>query len=158
MDISSAALLRQLLRTQRIAALGTLRDGAPLVSMTLYLPTPDFSAFHIHVSALAWHTQDMQRDPRVSLLIAATDGTSPADDPYSLPRLTLRARASRLENDAPGHAALREAWLAKYPAQAVNFELADFSFWRLVPNDARFVAGYGRIMNLGPAELVAACA
>ncbi len=157
MDTSSAALLRQLLRAQRTAALGTLRDGAPLVSMTLYLPAPDFSAFHIHVSALAWHTQDMQNDPRVSLLVAA-DGTSPADDPYSLSRLTLRARASRVANDAPEHAALREAWIAKYPAQAVNFELADFSFWRLVPNDARFIAGYGRIMNLGSAELAAASA
>ncbi len=158
MDTSSAALLRQLLHAQRTAALGTLRDGAPLVSMTLYLPAADFSAFHIHVSALAWHTQDMQNDPRVSLLVAATEGTSPADDPYSLPRLTLRARASRLPNDAPEHVVLRAAWLAKYPAQAVNFELADFSFWRLVPNDARFIAGYGRIMNLGPAELAAASA
>ena len=158
MDTSSAALLRQLLRTQRIAALGTLRDGAPLVSMTLYLPTPDFSAFHIHVSALAWHTQDMQSDPRVSLLVAKADGTSPADDPFSLPRLTLRARASRLASDAPEHAGLQDAWLAKYPAQAVNFELADFSFWRLEPKDARFIAGYGRIMNLGPAELAAASA
>jgi hypothetical protein len=52
--------------------------------------------------------------------------------------------------------ALRRAWLARYPAQSVNFELADFSFWRLAPRDARFVAGYGRIHNLSAAELAAA--
>lgn len=157
MDTSSAALLRHLLRTQRTAALGTLRDGAPLVSMTLYLPAPDFSAFHIHVSALAWHTQDMQRDPRVSLLVTGADEQA-SDDPYAIARLTLRAVATRIAADAPEHASLREAWITRYPAQGVNFQLGDFSFWRLAPKDARFVAGYGRIINLAPAELVAASA
>jgi hypothetical protein len=38
----------------------------------------------------------------------------------------------------------------------VNFELADFAFWRVAPRDARFVAGYGRIHNLSAAELAAA--
>jgi hypothetical protein len=38
----------------------------------------------------------------------------------------------------------------------VNFELADFSFWRVVPRDARFVAGFGRIHTLSAAELAAA--
>ena len=37
--------------------------------------------------------------------------------------------------------------------QAINFELADFSFWKITPRDARFVAGFGRIHNLSAAEL-----
>jgi hypothetical protein len=35
----------------------------------------------------------------------------------------------------------------------VTFELADFSFWRVAPRDARFVAGLGRTYNLSAAEL-----
>ena len=43
----------------------------------------------------------------------------------------------------------------RFPEQAINFELADFSFWRIVPRDARFVAGFGRIHNLSAEELEA---
>ncbi|MEX0637220.1 MAG: pyridoxamine 5'-phosphate oxidase family protein [Burkholderiales bacterium] len=142
--------LARLLRSGRIAHLGTLRRGAPLVSMTLYLAAPDFSAFHVHVSRLAWHTQDMLHDARVALSIAETDDRRA--DPFTLMRVTIRGEAAQLDADA----GLKQAWLARFPAQAVNFELADFSFWRVVPRDARFVAGFGRIHNLSAAELAAA--
>ena len=41
--IMDAAALKQLIQRERVAALGTLREGAPLVSMTLYLAADDFS-------------------------------------------------------------------------------------------------------------------
>jgi hypothetical protein len=144
-DEESSELLLRLLRTERIAHLGTLRGGAPLVSMTLYLPQPDLSAFHIHVSRLAWHTQDMLQDPRVALSIAqADDGRA---DPFTLTRVTIRGEAHQ---DSQGP---KEQWLARFPEQAINFELADFSFWRIIPRDARFVAGFGRIHNLSASDL-----
>jgi hypothetical protein len=43
--------------------------------------------------------------------------------------------------------------LQRFPEQAINFELADFSFWKITPRDARFVAGFGRIHNLSANEL-----
>jgi hypothetical protein len=43
--------------------------------------------------------------------------------------------------------------LKRFPQQEINFELPDFSFWRIAPRDARFVAGFGRIHNLSAAEL-----
>ena len=139
------ALLRQLLLGERIAHLATLRNGAPMVSMTLFIPEADFSAFYVHVSRLAWHTQDMAHDPRVALSIAETDDRRA--DPFTLMRVTIRGEAAQLE-DGP-----KDAWLARFPEQAINFELADFSFWRITPRDARFVAGFGRIHNLSAAEL-----
>ena len=48
---------------------------------------------------------------------------------------------------------LKKSWLERFPEQAINFQLADFSFWKIVPRDARFVAGFGRIHNLSAAEL-----
>ena len=48
------------------------------------------------------------------------------------------------------------AYLAKYPEQAINFTLADFSFWRIAPKDARFIAGFGRIHNVSGEELMRA--
>jgi len=104
----------------------------------------------VHVSRLAWHTQDMAQDPRVALSVAETDGGR--EDPFTLARVTIRGEATQVAEDP----ALRRAWLARFPAQAVNFELADFSFWRIAPRDARFVAGYGRIHNLSAGDLAAA--
>jgi putative heme iron utilization protein len=150
MNPDDAAALARLLRSARVAHLGTLRQGAPLASMTLYLAAPDFSAFHVHVSRLAWHTQDMSADPRVALSVSETDDGR--EDPFTLARVTLRGEAEPLGADA----GLKQAWLARFPAQAVNFELSDFSFWRIVPRDARFVAGFGRIHNLSAAALAAA--
>ncbi|MGH8705078.1 MAG: pyridoxamine 5'-phosphate oxidase family protein [Burkholderiales bacterium] len=156
MDAESAALLARLIRKARTAHLGTLRQGAPMVSMTLYLPGADFSSFHVHVSRLAWHTQDIREDARVALSIAeADDGRT---DPFTLARVTIRGEAAQLAGDGAGFACLKAAWLARYPEQAINFELPDFSFWRIAPRDARFVAGFGRIHNLSAAELIRAAA
>jgi putative heme iron utilization protein len=149
MDSASSALLANLLRQERIAHLATLRGGAPMASMTLYLPAADFSAFYVHVSRLAWHTQDMAQDGRVALSIAQTDDRRA--DPFTLMRVTIRGEASQLKDND-----LKDSWLARFPQQAINFELADFSFWRIVPRDARFVAGFGRIHNLSAGELAGA--
>jgi heme oxygenase (biliverdin-IX-beta and delta-forming) len=151
-DADTSRALAALIRKERLTHLGTLRGGAPLVSMTLYLPAPDFSAFHLHVSRLAWHTQDMLQDPRVALSIADTDDGRA--DPFTFMRVSIRGEASLLQQENPS---LKAQWLARFPEQAINFQLADFSFWRIVPRDARFVAGFGRIHNLTAEDLKNAC-
>ena len=151
MDADTGRSLARLLHKGRIAHLGTLRGGAPLVSMTIFMAQQDLSAFYVHVSRLAWHTQDMLQDPRVALSIAETDDGRP--DPFTLMRVSIRGEASQLP---PDQQELKRLWLARFPEQAVNFELADFSFWKISPRDARFVAGFGRIHNLSAADLRAA--
>ena len=137
--------LARLIRTQRIAHLATLRQGAPMASMTLYLPSADFGAFYVHVSRLAWHTQDMLQDARVALSIAETDDGRA--DPFTLMRVSIRGVAVQIK-EGP-----KDAWLSRFPEQKINFELADFSFWEITPRDARFVAGFGRIHNLSAEQL-----
>ena len=159
MDSDLSQRLAGLIRGQRIAHLGTLRGGAPLVSMTLYLAgdfeanrsSGGFSAFYIHVSRLAWHTQDMLQDPRVSLSVGETDDGRA--DPFTLMRVSVRGNAINLPNGEGNFENLKSAWLSRFPEQAINFTLADFSFWRIEPRDARFVAGFGRIHNLSAEEL-----
>ena len=116
--------------------------------MTLYMPAPDFSAFYVHVSRLAWHTQDMLQDPRVALSIAETDDARA--DPFTLMRVTIRGDALQVQDRENE---LKTRWLRRFPAQAINFQLADFSFWTITPRDARFVAGFGRIHNLSAKDL-----
>jgi putative heme iron utilization protein len=148
-DADTRTALAGLIRTERIAHLATLRAGAPMVSMTLYLPDEQFSAFYVHVSRLAWHTQDMLQDARVALSIAETDDGRA--DPFTLMRVSIRGEAIQLKEENPS---LKATWLSRFPKQAINFELADFSFWKITPRDARFVAGFGRIHNLSGAQLL----
>jgi putative heme iron utilization protein len=148
MDSETSGLLRKLVEKERTAHIGTLRGGAPMVSMTLYMAEKDFSAFYVHVSRLAWHTQDMLQDARVALSISETDDQRP--DPFTLMRVTVRGEAVQLQERTES---LKASWLARFPEQAINFTLADFSFWRITPRDARFVAGFGRIHNISATEL-----
>lgn len=156
MDAETTAQLARLIRGQRVAALGTLRGGAPLTSLVAFLAAPDLSAFTLHVSRLAWHTQDLEREPHASLLIAeADDGRA---DPQTLARVTIRGAAHRLAAAGPEHEHLKAAWLERFPESAITFELADFSFWRIAPQDVRFIAGLGQTYNLSAAALRAAAA
>lgn len=150
MDADTRAALAGLIRKERIAHLATLRAGAPMASMTLYLADESFGAFYLHVSRLAWHTQDMLKDACVALSIAESDDGRA--DPFTLMRVTIRGEASPISGGP------KDAWLRRFPEQAINFQLADFSFWRLAPRDARFVAGFGSIHNLSAAELAHAAA
>jgi len=145
MDAETSGLLKQLIAKERTAHLGTLRGGAPMVSMTLYMAEKDFSALYVHVSRLAWHTQDMMQDGRVALSVSESDDRRP--DPFTLMRVTIRGEATQMISGP------KDAWLARFPEQAINFTLADFSFWRITPRDARFVAGFGRIHNISATEL-----
>ena len=150
MDVDARRSLARLIRSSRIASLGTLRKGAPNVSMVAYLPSADCAALWLRLSRLEWHTQDLSVDARVALSICESDDGR--TDPQTLARVTLRGDATEIRGDDAGES-LRRGWLERFPASAVTFELADFSFWRVAPRDARFVAGLGRTYNLSAAEL-----
>ena len=152
MDAQSEKVLAQLIRGTRIATLSTLRDEAPQVSMVAYLVTDDFSAFYIHVSRLAQHTVDMQKDKRVSLLICETDDGRP--DPQTLARVSIRGVTESIQNGEPGYVRLKEAYLARFPEAEKLFSLADFNFWRITPKGGRYVAGFAKAYNITAETLV----
>lgn len=145
-DPEAALALRALLHTRPVAALGTLHRGDPAVSMVPFvLPAGETNLF-IHVSALATHTADMQRHPRVSLLVMAEPGSAPS--PQGLARVSLQADARTLPSEHAPYAAARAAYLDRFPAAAETFELGDFSIVALQPVSARLVAGFGRAYSL----------
>lgn len=141
MNLRSQQSLTYLIRTQRTAALGTLHDGAPLVSMVLYAPTADFSAFYLHISRLAQHTQAILRDPQVGLLIAEPD--TGAQDPQTLARVSLQGPASEVLRTDADYEAIRALYLQRFPTAAMTLSLGDFAFFRVIPSRGRFVAGFG---------------
>jgi len=138
--------LADMIRSNRMAGLGTLREGAPLVSMIAYLPEDDFSAFYIHVSQLAQHTQAMLADARVGLLISeADDGRT---DPQTLARISILGTAERIGTDNTAYFSIRSRYISRFPQSAPLFGFGDFGLWRIVPQSARFVAGFAQAYNL----------
>jgi putative heme iron utilization protein len=148
MDAQSEKLLVHLMTNIRIAALGTIRDEAPRVSMVGFVAAPDFSAYYVHVSRLAQHTVDMQKNKLVGLLIAETDDGRA--DPQTLARLSIRGSAEFMENGEPGYAPVKALYIEHFPASESLFKLADFGLWRIKPKGARFVAGFSKAFNLTP--------
>jgi putative heme iron utilization protein len=153
MDDGSRTNLARLLFSQHVAALGTLRDGAPMVTMVPYAPSADFSIFYIHISGLALHTQNIRQDPRVSLLIMQRESEQ---DPQTLARLSIMGAALKIEASQPEYNESRNHYLHKFPRATRNFSLGDFALYGIEAETARFVAGFGRIFDLTVEDLILA--
>ena len=87
------------------------------------------------VSGLAEHTRSLAADARASLIV---HDFSIADQ--AGPRLTVLGDAVRCED---ADAAAR--YLRYFPESERLLALGDFAFWRLVPREALFIRGFGRI-------------
>jgi putative heme iron utilization protein len=90
------------------------------------------------ISRLAMHTQNLEADPRASLLVAAA---ARDEDPLALARVTLLGRVGPLAE--PERAGAREAYVARHPNAVHWVDFEDFAFWRLDPADVYFVGGFG---------------
>lgn len=152
MDQESQEKLARLLRNQRVASLGTIRDGEPLVTMVLFSTRADFSAFYFLASQLAHHTQDIQKDPHISLMIAEAD--LGMQNPQTLARLSLRGMAEVVPAGEAEHTSARTDYLRKFPDSEPLFGFKDFSLYRLKPTSIRYVAGFARAFNLVPQDLI----
>ena len=128
-----------------IAALGTLHQGAPFVSMVPFALTRD-AKFILHVSRLASHTQDMLDDPVVSMLIMESE--APGKMPQSLARVSVQGHAEVIARDSEQHSGAQTIYLSRFPDAAPLFEFSDFDIFLIKPVSARFIAGFGRAMTL----------
>lgn len=152
---SLTTALRDLLNTQRTAALGTLDEqGTPFVSMVPFAIDAEHRGLVIHVSGLAAHTANMQRAPRVSLMVCASETSG--EPVHALPRVTFEALATQLEPDSADALACRAAYLARFPDAEPMTALGDFRFVRLEPQGARQIAGFGAARSLEAADIALA--
>ena len=118
------------------AALATSLNGAPYGSLVLFAVDVDASPLLL-LSDLAQHTRNIAFDPRVSLLLDATEGRP---DPLTGSRLTLLGRALLHEDPR-----CRERFLAHHPSSAGYASFPDFHLYRVVVERGHLVAGFGRI-------------
>ncbi len=144
----------ELIRSCRVAALRTLRDGAPSVSMVPYALIDDPLMFVVLVSALASHTRDMSEDPRVALLIVEPE--SPIRLAHTLARVAMPGTARALSRSDARIAPARAAYVARFPEMAGLFELVDFALFGIAPGALRVVGGFAEAATVAPAAIVRA--
>lgn len=152
MDAIQEKTLSQLIRSARYAAIGTVREGAPFVSMILFAASPDLQEFYTLISRLAQHTRDIERDPRVSLMLVES-GDDVSDDPQQLARVSISGEAHPVSATDPAYESIKSLYLEKYPQAGFNLTLADFSFFRVIPRSVRFVGGFAQAFNLSAEDL-----
>ncbi|MEX0669756.1 MAG: pyridoxamine 5'-phosphate oxidase family protein [Pirellulales bacterium] len=158
MDAATSQLLGTLILGRSVAALATLHDGRPFASMIPFAVHIDSRTgrlrFITHVSRLSTHTRDMLESPDICLLVTMLEDDS--QPPQALPRVSLPATAVFIAPSDDDHAALKAAYLARFPHAADYFQLGDFSIVALEPVSARFIAGFARALTLTPAQVAAA--
>jgi putative heme iron utilization protein len=151
MNQNELAGLAGLLHTGRVAALGTLHDGSPFVSMVMTVVDPDGSGWYILASRIAWHTRDFLGDSRVSIMLVEKE--SPGKDPQTLARVSVLGRIAVVDPGTATYDAARSLYLGVFPDAAAYFQLGDFSLYRITPTGGRFVGGFARAMTLSPEDL-----
>jgi heme oxygenase (biliverdin-IX-beta and delta-forming) len=147
----SARLAAELVRRCKVAALGTLHDGAPGVSMVPYSIIEDPFAFVVLVSALSAHTKEMLGDPNVALMIMEPETDS--KPPHTLARACMQGRAEPLSQNHSRFGAARAAYSARFPDMVGLFELGDFMLFAIAPATVRVIAGFAQAASITPASI-----
>ncbi len=137
---SFAERARTLLHLGRIGTLATVsrkQPGFPFGSLMPYgLDSRGRPIFLI--SSMAMHTQNLQADPRASLLVTQLEANS---DPLGSSRITLIGNTLLIPK--PEVADARELYLARYENSRYWVDFEDFSFYRMEVVDLYYVGGFG---------------
>jgi heme iron utilization protein len=148
-DFNASRLARSLLRRSRQGALATLMAGSgdPYCSLVNVASHADASPILL-ISRLALHTRNILADNRVSLML----DERAAGDPLEGARIMLAGRAEEATDELAD--VLRRRYLNAHPSAGAFVDFKDFSFFRIVPSGAHLVAGFGRIIDLQPAQFL----
>jgi putative heme iron utilization protein len=145
-DFDPRTAAKKLMREARSGALATLMAGSgdPYCSLVNVASATDGAPLLL-ISRLAVHTRNVLADPRVSLML---DERKPGD-PLEGARVMLMGEASQTDSDDA-----RRRYLARQPEAEMFAGFGDFAFYETKLKGAHLVAGFGRIVDLTPADLL----
>src|ERR1700687_2193570 len=137
---SFAERARTLVYLGRIGSLSTLsrkQPGFPFGSVMPY-GLDDHGRPIFLISTMAMHTQNLQADPRASLLVTRDDT---GGDPLGASRVTLVGNVLPIPPSEVAEA--RQLYLARYANSRYWVDFEDFSFYRMDVVDVYYVGGFG---------------
>ena len=137
---SYAERARTLMYLGRIGSLSTLsrkQPGFPFGSVMPYGLDEQGRPIFL-ISTMAMHTQNLQSDPRASLLVTQDEA---GGDPLGAARVTLAGNARPIPQSEVVEA--RKLYLARYANSRHWVDFEDFSFYRMDVVDVYYVGGFG---------------
>jgi heme iron utilization protein len=145
-DFDPKQAAKKLMREGRSGALATLMTGSgdPYCSLVNVASASDGSPLLL-ISRLAVHTKNILSDPRVSLMLDERK----EGDPLEGARVMLMGRVA-VTDDPEAH----RRYLARQPEAEMFAGFGDFAFYKIDLRGAHLVAGFGRIVDLKPADLL----
>ena len=145
-DFDPKLAAKKLLREGRSCALATLTPpaGDPYCSLVNVATAADGAPLLL-ISRLAVHTKNILADPRVSLMLDERK----EGDPLQGARVMLMGTAAATDD-----AEARRRYLARQPEAEMFAGFADFAFYRMELKAAHLVAGFGRIVDLKPQDVL----
>jgi putative heme iron utilization protein len=145
-DFDPQAAAKKLLREGRSGALATLMRGSgdPYCSLVNVATAADGSPLLL-ISRLAVHTKNVLADPRVSLMIDERK----EGDPLQGARIMLTGTAAATDDKD-----IRRRYLEHQPEAEMFAGFADFAFYKVALKGAHLVAGFGRIVDLKPEDIL----
>jgi heme iron utilization protein len=145
-DFNPAVAAKKLMREGRSGALATLMPGSgdPYCSLVNVASDADGAPLLL-ISRLAVHTKNILADPRVSVMIDERK----EGDPLEGARVMLMGTAA-----VTGDPHARRRYLARQPEAEMFAGFADFAFYRVTLKAAHLVAGFGRIVDLKPEQIL----
>jgi len=145
-DFKPAVAAKKLLREARSGALATLMAGSgdPYCSLVNVATAADGAPLLL-ISRLAVHTRNVLADPRVSLMVDERK----EGDPLQGARVMLMGTAA-----ASGDPQVRRRYLDRQPEAEMFAGFADFAFYEVTLKGAHLVAGFGRIVDLKPQDIL----
>lgn len=102
----------------------------------------------LFISDLAVHTDNVNTNPNVSLMVSETVKRGNNFDNL---RVTFSGKMKKVE-DEKTIKELREVYLKKHPDAAVFIDFGDFNYYTLEVETINFVGGFGEIGELTPKE------
>jgi len=147
-DFDPKVAAKKLLREGRSGALATLMPGSgdPYCSLVNVATAADGAPLLL-ISTLAVHTKNILADRRVSLMIDERK----EGDPLQGARVMLMGTAAK--TDDPD---VRRRYLTRQPEAEMFAGFADFAFYKMNLTGAHLVAGFGRIVDLKPEDVLTA--
>ncbi|MBK8007352.1 MAG: pyridoxamine 5'-phosphate oxidase family protein [Rhizobiales bacterium] len=143
---SPKALGRFILREALFGSLGTEGQGGyPYVGLVGMAAMPNGTPVML-LSNLSRHTNNIRKDPRVSLLLSER---SQGADPLQAGRLTVTGKVAATEKSE-----VRARYLVRHPEVAKYVDAADYGFWSLEIQQGHLVAAFGKMSDLTAEELL----
>jgi putative heme iron utilization protein len=131
---------RTLMYVGRLGSLSTLSRkqlGFPFGSVMPYALDERGRPIFL-ISTMAMHTQNLQADPRASLLVTQPDASG---DPLGASRVTVIGNVLTIPE--PEVAEARKLYLGRYANSKYWVDFEDFSFYRMDVLDVYYVGGFG---------------